>query len=70
MLVSSICYGASLGIDDKDVDIGRVQTELNNNGKDATFKESDNTKTTRTLSIQFGKDAKVIDIIGSTSTVQ
>src|ERR671933_690244 len=39
-------------------------------GKDATFKEIDNTKTTRTLSIQFGKDAKVIDIIGSTSTVQ
>ena len=33
MLVSSICYGASLGIDDKDVDIGRVQTELNNDGK-------------------------------------
>ena len=39
-------------------------------GKDATFKEVDNTKTTRTLSIQFGKDAKVIDIIGSKSTVQ
>ena len=39
-------------------------------GKDTTFKENDNTKTTRTLSIQFGKDAKVIDIIGSTSTVQ
>src|SRR5919197_3569490 len=38
-------------------------------GKDATFKETANTKTTRTLSIQFGKDAKVIDIIGSTSTV-
>jgi hypothetical protein len=39
-------------------------------GKDATFKETDNTKTARTLSIQFGKDAKVIDIIGSKSTVQ
>jgi hypothetical protein len=39
-------------------------------GKDATFKENDNTKTTRTLSIQFGKDAKVIDMIGSTSTVK
>ena len=39
-------------------------------GKDATFKETDNNKTTRTLSIQFGKDAKVIDIIGSKSTVQ
>jgi hypothetical protein len=39
-------------------------------GKDATFSEVDNTKTTRTFSIQFGKHAKVIDIIGSTSTVQ
>ena len=39
-------------------------------GKDATFRETDNNKTARTLSIQFGKDAKVIDIIGSTSTVQ
>jgi hypothetical protein len=35
------------------------------------FKEVDNTKTTRTLSIQFGNDAKVIDIIiGSKSMVQ
>jgi hypothetical protein len=39
-------------------------------GKDGTFKETANTKTTRTLSIQFNKDAKVIDIIGSKSTVQ
>ena len=39
-------------------------------GKDATFTEIANTKTTRTLSIQFNKDAKVIDIIGSKSTVQ
>jgi hypothetical protein len=39
-------------------------------GKDATVRETANTKTTRTLSIQFGKDAKVIDIIGSKSTVQ
>jgi hypothetical protein len=39
-------------------------------GKDATFRETDNNKTSRTLSIQFNKDAKVIDIIGSKSTVQ
>ena len=39
-------------------------------GKDATFRETTNNKTTRTLSIQFNKDAKVIDIIGSTSAVQ
>src|ERR671930_1296422 len=34
-------------------------------GKDATFRETDNNKTTRTLAIQFNKDAKVIDIKGS-----
>ena len=39
-------------------------------GKDATVRETDNNKTARTLSIQFNKDAKVIDIIGSTSTVR
>jgi hypothetical protein len=39
-------------------------------GKDATVRENYNTKTTRTLSIQFNKDAKVIDIIGSKSIVQ
>jgi hypothetical protein len=39
-------------------------------GKDATVRETDSSKTTRTLSIQFNKDAKVIDIIGSKSTVQ
>jgi hypothetical protein len=39
-------------------------------GKDASFKEKANNKTARTLSIQFNKDAKVIDIIGSKSTVQ
>jgi hypothetical protein len=39
-------------------------------GKDATVRETDNSKITRTLSIQFNKDAKVIDIIGSKSTVQ
>jgi hypothetical protein len=39
-------------------------------GKDATFAEKANNKITRTLSIQFNKDAKVIDIIGSKSTVQ
>jgi hypothetical protein len=38
--------------------------------KDAIFRETDNNKTARTLSIQFNKDAKVIDIIGSKSTVQ
>ena len=43
---------------------------VNVDGKDATFKETDNSNTTRTLSIQFGKDAKVIDVIGSKTIVQ
>jgi hypothetical protein len=39
-------------------------------GNDATFRETASNKTTRTLSIQFNKDVKAIDIIGSKSTVQ
>jgi hypothetical protein len=37
---------------------------------DATFRETANNKTIRTLSIQFNNDAKAIDIIGSKSMVQ
>ena len=57
-------------VDDKKEGNADDKFTVHVDGKDATFKETANTKTTRTLSIQFGKDAKVIDIIGSTSTVQ
>ena len=57
-------------VDDKKEGNADQKFTVHVDGKDGTFKETDNTKTTRTLSIQFGKDAKVIDIIGSKSTVQ
>jgi hypothetical protein len=34
-------------------------------GKDATFRETSNNKTARTLSIDFNKDARMIEIIGT-----
>jgi hypothetical protein len=38
--------------------------------KDATFREISNNKTARTLAIDFNKDARLIEIIGTVSTVQ
>ena len=57
-------------VDNKKEGKADAQFTVHVDGKDATFKEISNTKTTRTLSIQFNKDAKVIDIIGSQSTLQ
>jgi hypothetical protein len=57
-------------LDDKKQGNADEKFTVHVDGKDATFTETANTKTTRTLSIQFNKDAKVIDIIGSQSTVQ
>ena len=39
-------------------------------GKDATVRETSNNKTARTLAIDFNKDARLIEIIGTVSTVQ
>ena len=57
-------------LDDKKQGNADEKFTVHVDGKDATFTETSNTKTIRTLSIQFNKDAKVIDIIGSQSTVQ
>jgi hypothetical protein len=57
-------------LDDKKQGNADEKFTVHVDGKDATFTETANTKTTRTLSIQFNKDAKIIDIIGSQSTVQ
>jgi len=38
--------------------------------KDATFREISNNKTSRTLAIDFNKDARMIEIIGNRATVQ
>src|SRR5919197_1688122 len=48
-------------LDNKKVGNADEKFTVHVDGKDGTFKETANTKTTRTLSIQFGKDAKVID---------
>lgn len=37
-------------------------------GKDATFRETSNNPTARTLSIDFNKDARLIEIIGTQAT--
>ena len=39
-------------------------------GKDATFRETSNNPTARTLSIDFNKDARLIEIIGTQATQQ
>jgi hypothetical protein len=57
-------------VDDKKEGNADEKFTVHVDGKDATFTEAASTKTTRTLSILFDKDAKVIDIIGSQSTVQ
>ena len=38
--------------------------------KDATFRETSNNKTARTLAIDFNKDARLIEIIDTVSTGQ
>jgi hypothetical protein len=57
-------------VDDKKEGNADDKFTVHVDGKDATFKETTSTKTTRTLSIPFDKGAKAIDIIGSQSTVQ
>jgi hypothetical protein len=80
VIISSASSGADKGnltiqiprdiVDNKKEGNADAPFRVHVDGKDATFRETANTKTTRTLSIEFNKDAKVIDIIGSTSTVQ
>jgi hypothetical protein len=57
-------------VDDKKAGSADAQFTVHVDGKDATFIEPANTKTTRTLSILFDKGTKIIDIIGSQSTVR
>ena len=39
-------------------------------GKDATFRETSNNKVARTLAIDFDKDARLIEIIGTQVSAQ
>jgi hypothetical protein len=50
-------------VDDKKEGNADEKFTVHVDGKDATFKETANTKTTRTLSILFDKGAEAIDIV-------
>jgi hypothetical protein len=57
-------------VDDKKEGNADDKFTIHVDGKDATFREISNNKTARTLAIDFNKDARLIEIIGTVSTVQ
>ena len=57
-------------VDDKKEGNADDKFTVHVDGKDATFREISNNKTTRTLAIDFNKDARLIEIIGTISRVQ
>jgi hypothetical protein len=52
-------------IDNKGQSNADAKYTVHVDGKDATFKETSNNPTARTLSIDFNKDARLIEIIGT-----
>ena len=52
-------------IDDKGQSNADAKYTVHVDGKDATFRETSNNPTARTLSIDFNKDARMIEIIGT-----
>jgi hypothetical protein len=57
-------------VDDKKEGNADDKFTVHIDGKDATVRETSNNKTARTLAIDFNKDARLIEIIGTVSTVQ
>ena len=57
-------------VDDKKEGNADDKFTVHIDGKDATVRETSNNKTARTLAIDFNKDARMIEIIGSRATVQ
>ena len=57
-------------VDDKKEGNADDKFTVHIDGKDATVRETSNNKTTRTLAIDFNKDARMIEIIGNRATVQ
>jgi hypothetical protein len=55
-------------LDDKGQSNADAKYTVHVDGKDATFRETSNNKTARTLSIDFNKDARMIEIIGTQAT--
>jgi hypothetical protein len=52
-------------LDDKGQSNADAKYTVHVDGKDATFREILNSKTARTLAIDFNKDARMIEIIGT-----
>jgi uncharacterized protein with PQ loop repeat len=52
-------------LDDKGQSNADAKYTVHVDGKDATFREISNTKTARTLAVDFNKNAKMIEIIGT-----
>jgi hypothetical protein len=57
-------------IDDKGQSNADAKYTVHVDGKDATFRETSNNPTARTLSIDFNKDARMIEIIGTQASQQ
>jgi hypothetical protein len=57
-------------IDNKGQSNADAKYTVHVDGKDATFRETSNNPTARTLSIDFNKDARLIEIIGTQATQQ
>lgn len=57
-------------IDDKGQSNADAKYTVHVDGKDATFRETSNNPNSRTLAIDFNKDARVIEIIGTQASQQ
>jgi hypothetical protein len=55
-------------LDDKGQSNADAKFTVHVDGKDATFRETANNKVARTLAIDFNKDARLIEIIGTQAT--
>jgi hypothetical protein len=57
-------------IDNKGQSNADAKYTVHVDGKDATFRETSNNPTTRTLAIDFTKDSRLVEIIGTQATQQ
>jgi hypothetical protein len=57
-------------LDDKGQSNADAKFTVHVDGKDATFRETANNKVARTLAIDFNKDARLIEIIGTQALTQ
>ncbi|MGA8914018.1 MAG: hypothetical protein WB443_14295 [Nitrososphaeraceae archaeon] len=57
-------------LDDKGQSNADAKYTVHVDGKDATFKETSNNPSARTLAIDFTKDSRLVEIIGSQATQQ